>query len=446
MKRALTISLTLAACAGSLPPPGRPRVEDLVRDPALETYIATRGHRLGQPASVQLTPDGKTAVFLLSGPRSDVRELHALDLAGSGADRVLATAASLLGGAEVHLSREEAAQRERMRVTARGISSFELSHDGRFALVPLGGELFRVEVAGGQVKSLPIGAGGAFDPQLSPDDALVAFVRDREVWLVAADGSGAARRLTHGAGPTLSHGTAEFVAQEEMDRFHGTFWSPDSRSLAIQETDESGVEPFYLADPAHGEQAPDSSPYPRPGPPQRRACGSASSRSRGGPTDLGSVGSPTLPVSGASPLASRPARDRGHDASPAGSAAVARRSRQAAASTTLWTEHDDAWVELTDDFHELSTGAFLWSSERSGQRNLELHGAEGALEKVLTSDAAGFRSLIGVDEDKPHLALIAAGADTTTQSIEAVPLEGGETAGELRPIAERWPGDGDRRR
>jgi dipeptidyl-peptidase-4 len=100
----------------------------------------------------------------------------------------------------------------------------------------------------------------------------------------------------------------------------------------------------------------------------------------------------------------------------------------------LLTEHDDAWVELTDDFHELSTGDFLWSSERSGQRNLELRRPDGALEKVLTNDSAGFRSLVGVDESK-RIALIAAGPDTTTQSIVAVPLG----AGEMRVVAE---GDG----
>src|ERR1700735_5173284 len=123
MKRVSLASLgltLLAACAG-LRPSLLPGLDQLGHDPQLETYVATRGHRLGQPASVQLTRDGKTALFLLSGPRSDVRELHALDLT-SGADKVLATATTLLGGAEVHLSREQAAQRERMRVTAQGIA------------------------------------------------------------------------------------------------------------------------------------------------------------------------------------------------------------------------------------------------------------------------------------------------------------------------------------
>ena len=63
-----------------------------------------------------------------------------------------------------------------------------------------------------------------------------------------------------------------------------------------------------------------------------------------------------------------------------------------------------------------------------------MHGADGALQKVLTNDAAGFRSLVGVD-GAAHVALIAVGADATTQSIAAVPLEGGE----LRTVAE---GDG----
>ena len=35
---------------------------------------------------------------------------------------------------------------------------------------------------------------------------------------------------------------AEFVAQEEMNRDEGYWWSPDSRSLLVQETDTAGLE------------------------------------------------------------------------------------------------------------------------------------------------------------------------------------------------------------
>src|SRR5439155_20111418 len=63
----------------------------------------------------------------------------------------------------------------------------------------------------------------------------------------------------------LTHGLAEFVAQEEMDRFDGYFWSPDSRSLAYTEVDQRGVERFTIADPARPAQPATEFPYPRAG-------------------------------------------------------------------------------------------------------------------------------------------------------------------------------------
>ena len=65
--------------------------------------------------------------------------------------------------------------------------------------------------------------------------------------------------VTTGATATLSHGTAEFVAQEEMSRPRGYWWSPESHDLLCQETDESQVETRYVADALH----PDAIP-PRP--------------------------------------------------------------------------------------------------------------------------------------------------------------------------------------
>src|SRR3546814_19220664 len=52
---------------------------------------------------------------------------------------------------------------------------------------------------------------------------------------------GAERQLTQGAGDTVSWGVAEFVAQEEMDRRTGYWWSPDDRLIAVARVDESPV-------------------------------------------------------------------------------------------------------------------------------------------------------------------------------------------------------------
>src|SRR5205807_233485 len=106
-----------------------------------------------------------------------------------------------------------------------------------------------------------------FDPHLSPDGDHVAFVRGGELW-VAPVGPTAlveAKQLTKGATPLLTHAQAEFVAQEEMHRFTGHWWSPDSRSLVYEEADAAGVELLYMVDPAAMFGPHEGQPYPRPG-------------------------------------------------------------------------------------------------------------------------------------------------------------------------------------
>src|SRR5262249_35168541 len=70
---------------------------------------------------------------------------------------------------------------------------------------------------------------------------------------------------TKGGTEQLTHGLAEFVAQEEMNRFTGYWWSPDSKSIVYEESDAAGVEVWYVSDPAHPEQPALKSYYPRPG-------------------------------------------------------------------------------------------------------------------------------------------------------------------------------------
>ena len=87
-------------------------------DDFLERYSETFRFRLGRPTGIKPTPDGRTVLFLRSGPRSFVRDLYELDLE-TGEERVLLTADDLLQGEPEQLTAEEKARRERMRYTAR---------------------------------------------------------------------------------------------------------------------------------------------------------------------------------------------------------------------------------------------------------------------------------------------------------------------------------------
>src|SRR5207237_51549 len=62
-----------------------------------------------------------------------------------------------------------------------------------------------------------------------------------------------------------THGLAEFVAQEEMHRHTGYWWSPDAKHIAYEEADHTGVEVWTIADPFKPGVKPPEQFYPRPG-------------------------------------------------------------------------------------------------------------------------------------------------------------------------------------
>src|ERR671936_2674173 len=137
----------------------------------LTDYAETRAWQLGRPASIRETPDGSTVLFLRALPRNPELRLFAFDVKTARV-RELVTPEQVLGGAGEQLSPEEAARRERMRVTSRGFTSYELSQDGKLVMVTISGRAFILPLAGGATRQVA-GPGPhgepVFDPRLSPD-------------------------------------------------------------------------------------------------------------------------------------------------------------------------------------------------------------------------------------------------------------------------------------
>jgi len=145
----LALAAVIAAShARGAPAPAGPAPSDF-----LDRYSLTRGFRSGQPASIAIPRGGGQVLFLRSGPRDRVQSLWAFDIK-SGSEREILTGAKLLGGAEETLSPEERARRERLRLTARGLSSFQLSRDGRSILVSYSGRLFLYDRGSGAAREL----------------------------------------------------------------------------------------------------------------------------------------------------------------------------------------------------------------------------------------------------------------------------------------------------
>ncbi|MBN9521355.1 S9 family peptidase [bacterium] len=263
--RRLTVTALVLLAASTVParPPADPKGPP-VDTSFLKQYAETRGFLLGRPTKPKVTPDGKHVLFLRADPATKRQSLFEFELATAKTREVLSADTILRGGAEV-LTPEEKARRERQRVSAGGFADYHLNPAGTHILVALANTLYVFDRTGGGVRALKSGGEGAIvDPKWSPDGKLIAYARGFDVacYDLAADREVA---VTTGGTVVKTHGLAEFVAQEEMGRHSGFWWSPDSASIAYTEADHTGVEQWWVADPFKPDVPPAPQFYPRPG-------------------------------------------------------------------------------------------------------------------------------------------------------------------------------------
>ncbi|MEO8183515.1 MAG: prolyl oligopeptidase family serine peptidase [Deltaproteobacteria bacterium] len=391
-------------------------------DAVLEQIAGTLSFSLGAPAGIWVAPDGGEVLFRRAGPRSFVSDLYAFDVA-SGQERRLLTAEQLLGGSAEELSVEERARRERMRLVTRGITAFSADESGSRLLIPLSGRLFILDRSGGEPRELRV-PGPSVDARLSPDGSLVACVSEGDLYVLDANGKAPARRLTERASAAIEYGLAEFVAQEEMNRFRGYWWSPDSRSIAFQKSDLSRVETLYLSDATHPERAPLAFRYPRVGTAnadvQLGVIGVQGGRTTWLEWDrvafpyLASVSwqknAPlTLVVQNRSQTEQQVLVADGNGK-----------------TRSLLVERDPTWINLDPaglPYWDPDAQSFLWSSERNGSWELELRGSDGALLRTLVPAALGYKGLAGFDRERVA-AWVVASPDSRQSQLFRVPLDG----------------------
>ena len=223
----------------------------------------TRRFTLGEPRDFRVSDDGSRVTFLRSsGPVDPVNSLWVLDVA-SGVERLVADpgGGAAHGGGDVPAA--ERARRERVRETASGIVSYDVDEALTAAVFALEGRLWRVSLVEGGPPEPLAASPGAFDPRLSPDGSRVAYVAGSDL-LVTGDAAGD-RVVAGEPGETVSWGSAEFVAAEEMGRTRGHWWSPDSRRLLAARVDTSPVPSWWIADPASPDAEPVEVRYPAAG-------------------------------------------------------------------------------------------------------------------------------------------------------------------------------------
>lgn len=394
-------------------------------DPFLDAWARTNRFRLGRPGSIRITPDGSKVLFLRSEPRSFVHTLYEFDVA-TGTERVLLTAEQILNGAEESLSAEERARRERQRQTARGIAGYTLTEDGSTIVTSLSGRLFLVDRATAKVREITsTSKEAAIDPQVSKDGSKLAHCRGNDLHVTDLK-TGAETVVAQSESATVTYGQAEFVAQEEMDRDHGTWFNPDATLVAVQRTDTAGMELFHIADPTAPAHEPETWPYPRAGG-KNAKVGLEVRRCDGSGTPVrvqwDSERFPYL------------ARVTWKEHAPL-MILVQNRSQteqvllavdQASGATReILRERDDAWLELAGgNPRVLPDGTLLWLSEKESGWVIEHRRVDGSLINTLNEPGFGLGGITAVSEDGASV-LVSASTDPTQSHAYMLPVGKGE--------------------
>lgn len=376
---------------------------------------------------LKLSPDGSRVTFL-QGKDSDYERLDLWEYnLKDGVSRRLFDADDLHTGDE-NLSEEEKARRERLRLSGSGIVKYEWSKDGTALLFPLAGDVYYWRVGEAKARKVVDTPEFETDVKFSPKGNYLSFVRDQN--LVVLDlKNGQERALTTDGGGALKYGMAEFVAQEEMDRMTGYWWSEDESKIAYTRVDESGVEEairseIYAEDVKFIKQR-----YPYAGSPNVE-IGLAITELESGLTqwvDLGKdkdIYLPRVEWTQDSNLLSYQWQSRDQKTLRLDFV----RWPELKARTVL-TEKSPTWVNLHNDLKFLKDGKhFVWASERDGYKHLYLYTMAGKLVRRLTAGAWVVDELEAVDE-KQGIVYFTGRKDTPLeQHLYRVPLGGGQVS------------------
>ena len=377
----------------------------------------------------KFSPDGRYVTYLQGkDTNKDQLDLWAFDTR-SGKAKLLVDSTAFISGPE-QLSVEEEARRERQRTASlRGIVDYEFSSDGKKLLVPLAGDLYLYDLTAreGAVQRLTTTQSYETDARFSPLGNYVSFVRDQNLFVIALNDN-VERALTSDGGGTVQNGVAEFVAQEEMGRSTGYWWSPDEKRIAFTRIDDAPVQEIDRLEINAETANVFRQRYP--------ATGTANALVELKIIDLTSARVVPVNLGKEEHYLARVKwfPDALH-------LAVQRESRDqlrldllkvaadTGATSIMLTETSTSWIELNDDLRFLKKhAAFVWGSRRSGFKHLYLHDLDGKLIRPLTAGewmvvGDGEDGLVGIDETRGLVYFTANEASPLERQLYVTSLE-----------------------
>jgi dipeptidyl-peptidase 4 len=398
----------------------------------------TQRFTLGTPRSFRISPDGGRIAFLRSKSGTDPVSCLWLYDVTAAQEYLIADPAQISPGEE-QLDPAEKARRERARERAGGIVGFAADEQLQIAAFVLSGQVYVADLTPGsagtpdQPATPGTGAAGpairavaapapAADPRPDPAGRRLAYVHGGAL-RVADLATGEDHAIAEpGETPGISFGLAEFIAAEEMGRMRGYWWAPDGSALLAARVDESQVQRWYIADPAHPDRPAAQVRYPAAGTPNAdvRLVLAAVAGGQAGPGRLTEVvwdrsAFPYLvtavwdDVAPQAPLIVVQSRDQ-------------REMRLLAvdpasgATSLIRADTDPHWLEIVPGVPaRTGDGRIVWTADSGGARRLLVATADelaAGTAGPVTPDSLQVREILGVDGDT---ALFSASAAEPTE-------------------------------
>ncbi|MBN1274087.1 MAG: S9 family peptidase [Candidatus Aminicenantes bacterium] len=245
--------------------------------------------------------------------------------------------------------------------------------------------------------------------KFSPEGDRVAYVRDKNIYLENLKDNSIVP-LTQDGGGTVINGTSDWVYEEEFELRDGFRWSPDGRKIAFWQFDTEGVRLFHLINNTDGLYPEITSiPYPKAGE-KNSACflcvvdidtGKIKRMDIPGdpreyyiPRMVWTVDSKEIYFQHLNRLQKKNTLMRGE--------------AESGVVSGVFTDKDEAWVEVVDDFFWLNKGRqFSWISERDGWRHLYLVSRDGSRLLCVTPFKFDVIDVVKIDEKRGNVYFLA---------------------------------------
>ncbi|MBE3125841.1 MAG: S9 family peptidase [Acidobacteria bacterium] len=423
--RIITIIVLAIGLATGFAVPAAAAAQDKPADPVLtlERIFAGREFAAERFGPARWMSDGETYATLEPSVEAKAGRDLVLYKAESGQRTVLVSAAKLVPpGASNPLA----------------IEDYAWSPDGKVLIVFTNskrvwrqntrGDFWTYDLAAGRLRQL----GPEFEPstlmfaKLSPDGRKAAYVVKNNIY--AEDlATGRIAQLTFDGADDIINGTSDWVNEEEFGIRDGFRWSPDSASIAFWQFDTRRVPVFSMINNT-------DSLYPKVTSFKHPKPGQTNSAVKVG----------VVPVAGGYPVWIRTPGDPSDTYIPrlewAGNSrevivqhlnrlqntlSVLIGDAATGEVRTVFTDMDETWVEVMDDFVWLAGGKGLfWLSERDGRSHAYYVSRDGKEVRLLTPGDYDILSVNAIDEKNGLLYVTASPEDATKRFVYRVRLDG----------------------